>query len=99
VHINAIVVPKSLIDLRATINVMKKETIFKLDLQEYLRTTTTILWLADRSIVAPKCVIEYVMVSVYSMEYPKYFLIIQLEKSQWLSTSLKAMIIYCCCIC
>jgi len=44
----------TLIDLGAAINVMTKDTMLKINLQASLRKTTTILKLADHSIVTPR---------------------------------------------
>jgi len=77
VHINNIVVPNALIDLRDTINVMGKETILKLNLQGALRNTTMVLQLVDRSTVTPEGVIKDVLVSTESWEYPIEFLVLQ----------------------
>ena len=49
----------------------------KLKLQVALRNTTTLLQLADRSIVAPEGVVEDVMVSINSWNYPTDFLVLQ----------------------
>jgi len=68
VHINGTIILHTLIDLGATINVMTKDTMLKLNLQGSLRKTTTILQLADRSIVTPEGVMEDVMVSIDSGE-------------------------------
>jgi len=43
VHINGTMIPHTLIDLGATINVMTKDTMLKLNLQGSLRKTTTML--------------------------------------------------------
>ena len=43
VHINGTMIPHTLIDLGAAINVMTKDTMLKLNLQGSLRRTTTIL--------------------------------------------------------
>lgn len=66
VHIDGIIFPHTLIDIMASINVMTKETMFKLNIQGSLRKTTTVLQLADRSIVAPERFVEDVMVSIDS---------------------------------
>jgi len=63
VHIYSILVPNTLIYLRATINVMTRETMLKLNLQGALRNTTTVLQLADRSTVARMGFFEDSMVS------------------------------------
>lgn len=49
----------------------------KLNLQGSLRKTTTILQLADYSTVTPGGIVEDVMVSIDSWEYPTDFLVLQ----------------------
>jgi len=49
----------------------------KLNLQGSLRKTITVLQLADCSIVIPKGIVEDVMVSIDSWEYPVDFLVLQ----------------------
>jgi len=66
VHINGTIVPHTLIDLGAAINVMTKDTMLKINLQGSLRKTTTILQLANRSTVTPEGIVEDVMVSIDS---------------------------------
>jgi len=66
VHINGIVVPNTLIDLGVALNVMTRETILKLNLQGDLRKTTIVMHLADRSTIAPKGVIEDMIISIDS---------------------------------
>jgi len=66
VHINGTIVPHTLIDLGATINVMTKETMLKLNLQGSLQQTTTVLQLADHSTITPEGIVEDVMVSIDS---------------------------------
>ena len=70
VHIDIIMVPNTLIDLGAAINVMTRETMLKLNLQGALRKTTTIFQLVDRSTVSLEGVIEDEMVYIESWEYP-----------------------------
>ena len=53
VHINGTMAPHTLIDLGAAINVMTKGKMLKLNLQGSLRKATTMLQLANRSIVNP----------------------------------------------
>jgi len=77
VRIDGIIVPHTLIDLGASINVMTKDTMLKLNLQESLRKTTTVLQLADISTVAPKGFVEDVMVSIDLWEYLVDFLVLQ----------------------
>ena len=77
VHINGTIVPHTMIDLGATINVMTKDIMFKLNLQGSLRNTTRVLQLVDHSIVTPEGIVEDVMVSIDSWEYPIDFLVLQ----------------------
>eukprot|EP00253_Pinus_taeda_P031891 PITA_31891 len=81
VHINGSMIPHTLIDLGAAINVMKKYTMLKLNLQGSLRKTTTMLQLADRSTVTPEGIVEDVMVSIDSWEYLADFLVLQLKEN------------------
>ena len=73
VHINGTIVPHTLINLGAAINVMTKETMLKINLQGSLRKTTIVLQLADRSVVTLEGIVEDVMVSIDSREYPTDF--------------------------
>ena len=66
VNINGTIVPHTFIDIGVAINVMTKETMLKLNLQGSLRKTTTVMQLADRSIVTPEGIVEDVMVSIDS---------------------------------
>ena len=77
VHIDGIIVPHTLIDLGAAINVMTTETMLKLNIQGSLRKTTIVLQLAYRSTIAPEGVVEDVMVSIDSLEYLVDFLVLQ----------------------
>jgi len=77
VHINGTIIPHTLIDLGAAINVMTKDIMLKLNLQGSLRKTTTVLQLAYRSTVTPEGIVEDVMVSIDSWEYPADFLVLQ----------------------
>ena len=70
-------IPHTLIDLRAAINVMTKDTMLKLNLQGSLMKTTTMLHLAYCSTVTPEGIVEDVMVSIDSWEYPVDFLVLQ----------------------
>ena len=49
----------------------------KLNLQGSLRKTTTVLQNADRSTLTPEGIVEDVMVSIDSWEYPADFLVLQ----------------------
>eukprot|EP00253_Pinus_taeda_P007628 PITA_07628 len=77
VHINGTIIPHTLIDLGAAINVMTRDTMLKLNLQSSLRKTSTVLQLADRSTMTPEGIVEDVLVSVDSWEYPTDFLVLQ----------------------
>jgi len=68
VQINSTIVLHTLIDLCASINVMTKHTMLKLNLQGSLRKNTTVLKLADHSRVTPEGIVEDVMVSINSWE-------------------------------
>ena len=79
VHINGTMIPHTLIDLGAAINLMTKDTMLKLNLQGSLRKTMTVLQLAHRFTVTPEGIVEDVMVSIDSWEYPTDFLVLQLK--------------------
>jgi len=49
----------------------------KLNLQGSLRKTSTVLQLADRSTMIPERIVEDVLISVDSWEYPAEFLVLQ----------------------
>ena len=76
VHINGTIVPHTLIDLGASINVMTKNTMPKLKLQGSLRNITIVLQLANHSTVTPEGIVEDVMVYIDSWGYPTNFLVI-----------------------
>jgi hypothetical protein len=76
IHINNVAITNTLIDLGATINVMTKYTMDKLQLSN-LRNTPTILQLVDRSTIKPKGVLEDIIVSLDSWEYPVDFMVLQ----------------------
>ena len=75
VHIDRVIVPNTLIDLGVAISIMTKETMLKLNLQGTLRKTTTVLQLVDWSTVTPEGIVEDVMVTIDSWEYPTDFLV------------------------
>jgi len=56
---------------------MTRDTMLKLNLQGSLRKTSTVLQLADRSIVTLEGIVEDVLVSVDSWEYHADFLVLQ----------------------
>ncbi|XP_059073307.1 uncharacterized protein LOC131874087 [Cryptomeria japonica] len=76
VRIGKITIPNTLVDLGAAINVMTNETKTKLSL-EGLRPTPTVLQMADRSLVKPEGVIEDVVLSIDSWDFPTDFMILQ----------------------
>ena len=80
VHINGTMIPHALIDLGAAINVLTKDTMLKLNLQGSLRKTTIVLQLADHSTMTLEGIVEDVMVSIDSLEYPVDFLVLQLKE-------------------
>jgi hypothetical protein len=82
VHINKTLIQNTLIDLGVAINVMTKYTMLKLNLQGFLRDTPTVLQLADRSTVKPEGMLEDIILSIDSWEYPTDFLVLQ-TKSQF----------------
>lgn len=55
---------------------MTKDTLLKLNLQGSLRKTIIVLQLADQFIVTLEGIVEDVMVSVDSWEYPVDFLVL-----------------------
>ena len=69
VQIGKTQIPNVLVYLGATINVMTIETMKKLGLTN-LHPTPTILELADRSTIKPKGILDELIVSVDSWEYP-----------------------------
>ena len=77
VHIDGIIVPNSQIDLGVVVNVMTRENMLKLNLQGTFKRTTTVLQLVDRSRVTLGGIVEGVMVSIHSWEYPTDFLVLQ----------------------
>ncbi|XP_059070597.1 uncharacterized protein LOC131860231 [Cryptomeria japonica] len=76
VSVGKTTIPNTLVDLGAAINVMTNETKEKLALKG-LRPTPTVLQMADRSLVKPEGVIEDVVLSIDSWDYPTDFMILQ----------------------
>ena len=74
--INKFSIPNTLIDLRVAINVMTMETLRSLNIYN-IRPTPTILQLADRSKLKPEGLVDDVIVSIDSWEYPVNFVILQ----------------------
>eukprot|EP00253_Pinus_taeda_P024783 PITA_24783 len=75
VQINGHSFPNALVDLGATINIITTTTCEMLGITA-LEPTTTLLELANHSVIRPKGTLPDVMVSVDTWEYPKDFLII-----------------------
>ena len=75
VKINGQSFPNALVDLGAAINILTTTTCQKIGITS-LDPTTTLLELADRSVVKPEGTLHDVMVFVDSWEYPTNFLII-----------------------
>eukprot|EP00253_Pinus_taeda_P011392 PITA_11392 len=78
--INNIQILNTLIDLGAAINVMTLETMRTLQLIN-LQHTTIVLELADRSKVIPERILEDIIVSLDSWEYPVDFLVLQAKSN------------------
>lgn len=76
VSIGTTTIPSTLVDLGATINVMTNETKEKLALKG-LRPTPIVLQMANCSLVKPEGVIEDVVLSIDSWDYPTDFMILQ----------------------
>ena len=74
--INKISIPNTLIDLGVAINVMTLDTMKTLQLTN-VQSTPIILELADRSKVIAEGVLEDIIVSLDSWEYPVDFLVVQ----------------------
>ena len=60
VNIKGVSIQKMLIDLGEELNVMTKDTMFKLNLHTFLRHTTMVLQLEDSSIVCPEDMLGYI---------------------------------------
>ena len=76
VQIGSTQIPNILVDLGATINVMTIETVRKLGFTN-VKPTPTILELADRSTIKPEGILDDLVISVDSWEYPAEFLVLQ----------------------
>jgi len=74
-HINGVEIPNTLIDLWAAINIMGRQTMEQLKLPNLI-FTPTLLQLAYRSIIKLDGVLEDILVSLYSWEYPVDFMIL-----------------------
>jgi hypothetical protein len=72
--INEVAIGNTLIDLGEIINVMTATTLEQLQLQPLLWPTPTILELADKTRVIPEGILDHIMVTLASWEYPVDFL-------------------------
>jgi hypothetical protein len=77
VQIGRTIIPHVLVDLGAAINIMTLETSQLLQLQNETRDTPTIQELANRSTIKPEGVIEDLISSVESWNYPADFVVLQ----------------------
>jgi hypothetical protein len=69
-----------MVDLGASINIMTLETSQLLQLKNEIRDTPTILELADHSTIKLEGVIEDLIISVESWNYPTDFMVLQPKK-------------------
>jgi hypothetical protein len=76
ITINEVSIGNTLIDLGETINVMNTTTLEKLQLKPLLRPTPTILELVDKTRVIPEGILDDIIVTLASWEYPVDFLVI-----------------------
>ena len=76
ITINKVPIGNNLIDLGASINVMIVTTLEELQLKPLLRPTPTILELADKTKVIPEGILDDIIVTLASWEYPLEFLVI-----------------------
>jgi hypothetical protein len=76
ITINEVSIGNTLIDLGEAINVMTATTLEQLQLQPLLWPTPTILELADKTRVIPEGILDDIMVTLASWEYPVDFLVI-----------------------
>jgi hypothetical protein len=76
VTINDVSIGNTLVDLGATINIMTNNTVELLQLDQFLRPTPTVLELADKTTIKPAGVLDDILVTLASWEYPVDFMII-----------------------
>jgi hypothetical protein len=76
ITIKEVSIGNTLIDLGVTINVMISTTLEQLQLQPLVRPTPTILELVDKARVIPEGILDDVMVTLASWEYPIDFIVI-----------------------
>ena len=76
VVINKVSIGNTLIDLGAAINMMTTTALAPLKLEWFLRPTPTVLELANHTTVKPAGMLDDVIVTVASWEYPVDFMVI-----------------------
>jgi hypothetical protein len=76
VTINNVSIGNTLVDLGATINIMTINTVELLQLSQFLFPTPTVLELADRTTIKLTGVLDDILVTLASWEYPVDFMII-----------------------
>jgi hypothetical protein len=76
VTINNVSIGNNLVDLGAAINIMTNNIVELLQLNQFLRPTPTVLELADRTTIKPAGVLDDILVTLASWEYPVDFMII-----------------------
>jgi hypothetical protein len=76
VTINNVSIGNTLVDLGAAINIMTINTVELLQLSQFLRPTPTVLELVDRTTIKPVGVLDDILVTLSSWEYPVDFMII-----------------------
>ena len=77
VIVNNISIENTLINLGSAINMMTTTVLEVLQLGQFLRPTPSILELADCTMVKPSGVLDGIVVSVYSWEYPFDFMVVK----------------------
>jgi hypothetical protein len=76
VTINDVSIGNTLVDLGAAINIMTSNTVELLQLDQFLHPTPPVLELADRTTIKPVGVLDDILVTLSSWEYPMDFMII-----------------------
>ncbi len=76
VTIRGVTIGNTLIDLWAAINIMTTVALEILQLGQFLHPTLTVLELADRTTIKPLGVLDDIIISIASWEYPVDFMII-----------------------
>jgi hypothetical protein len=76
VTINNVSIGNTLVELGVVINIMTINIVELLQLSQFLRPTPTVLELADRTTIKPAGVLNDILVTLDSWEYPVNFMII-----------------------